>query len=622
MSIESSFERNCRSRASIQQTNIRCETTIKSRDGWDNKWEFFFSCVGLSVGIGNVWRFPYLAYENGGGAFLIPYLIMLALVGKPIYFLELALGQFGGTGPLSIWRCTPIAKGIGVAMIVVSLVICIYYNVVMSYTLYFIAHSFQSELSWQRCDPEWSNDTNCTVRSKNTTILKGLSSSQIFWERKVLDLSPGIDQLNGVKWDLALCLAISWLIVILCLIKGIKTSGKVVYFAATFPYVILISLLIVGITQTGAWEGIKYFIVPDWGKLLEIQVWRAAAGQMFFSLGVGMGGLIMLSSYNDFRHNIFHDAMIVSILDTITSIISGLVIFSVLGAMANDLGPDVKVSDVVKSGPGLAFVTYPEALTRLPFPQIWSVLFFLMLFLLGLDTEFAVLENVLTSFSDEIPFLRKHKLKFCVVTGIVCFSLGLPCVTRGGQYIFNLMDNYGGSIPLVFIGVFECIALMWIYGFDRFAFDMDFMLGKQLGLYWKIMWKYTSPIILSFILVYMIINFKPLKYGEYDYPDWADALGICLTLVIILQVPIWAIYAIYSQNKGQTFREKIELSLINSEDWGPRDLTLRHEWKTKYANSLSIGYQINKEPVVLMKCQNITKKTNNVNNPAFISDIS
>ncbi|CAG2180817.1 unnamed protein product, partial [Oppiella nova] len=197
-------------------------------------------------------------------------------------------------------------------------------------------------------------------------------------------ISPGIDQLNGIKWDLALCLAISWIIVILCLLKGVKTSGKVVYFAATFPYVILISLLIAGVVQEGAWEGIKYFIVPQWDKLLEIKVWQAAAGQMFFSLSVAMGGLIMFSSYNDFRHNIFQDAMIVSVLDTITSIISGLVIFSVLGAMAHDLGPGVSVTDVVKSGPGLAFVTYPEALTRLPFPQVWSVLFFFMLFTLGL----------------------------------------------------------------------------------------------------------------------------------------------------------------------------------------------------------------------------------------------
>lgn len=144
--------------------------STKSRGNWGSKWEFLLSCVGLSVGIGNVWRFPYLAYENGGGAFLIPYLIMLTLAGKPMYFMELTFGQFSGTGPLtSFGRMAPLAKGVGAAMVCVSLIVCIYYNVVMSYTLYFIGQSFQAQLPWTRCDLEWANGTNCTVRSKNVS---------------------------------------------------------------------------------------------------------------------------------------------------------------------------------------------------------------------------------------------------------------------------------------------------------------------------------------------------------------------------------------------------------------------------------------------------------------------
>ncbi|PRD31875.1 UNVERIFIED_CONTAM: Sodium- and chloride-dependent GABA transporter 1 [Trichonephila clavipes] len=126
----------------------------------------------------------------------------------------------------------------------------------------------------------------------------------------------------------------------------------------------------------------------------------------------------------------FRDAMVVSVLDTVTSIISGMVIFSVLGAMAHDLGPGTSVEDVVASGPGLAFMAYPEALSRLPVPQLWSILFFFMLFILGLDSEFALMENVLTSFCDEYPRLRNHKSKFCIALGIICFLLGLPCTTR------------------------------------------------------------------------------------------------------------------------------------------------------------------------------------------------
>uniref|UniRef100_T1IYR7 Transporter n=1 Tax=Strigamia maritima TaxID=126957 RepID=T1IYR7_STRMM len=412
-----------------------------SRGNWGNRWEFLLSCVGLSVGIGNIWRFPYLAYSNGGGAFLIPYLIMLILAGKPMYFMELAFGQFASKGPLSIWKCTPIFKGVGVAMVIVSFIVSIYYNILMAYTVYYLASSFQGELPWMKCDPAWADMETCFVRNagkhqvtnntvvgdnitaslfnstidisngfidnnitnitaspfnstidiSNTTNITMQTASQQYWERYVLKLSSGIDDIGTVKWDLALCLLLSWIIVVLCLIKGIKTSGKVIYFAATFPYIILITLLITGLLQEGAMKGVVYFLYPEWGKLLDIKVWKEAAGQMFFSLGVSMGSLIMYSSYNPFRNNVYRDAFIVSILDTITSLIAGIVIFSVLGSMAHEL--DLDIDKVVKGGPGLAFVAYPEALSRLPIPQLWSVLFFLMLFTLGLDSEVIITNN-------------------------------------------------------------------------------------------------------------------------------------------------------------------------------------------------------------------------------------
>lgn len=332
------------------------------------------------------------------------------------------------------------------------------------------------------------------------------------------------------------------------MVAGVKTSGKVIYFAATFPYVILISLLIAGLTQTGAWDGIKYFIYPDWSKLWTIGVWQAAASQMFFSLGVAMGGLIMYSSYNEFSHDIFKDAMIVSFLDTITSVISGMVIFSILGAMSHELGVDLK--DVAKGGPGLAFVAYPEALSRLPLPQLWSVLFFFMLYILGLDSEFALLECVVTALADEFKTIRRHKLKFTIGFGCLFCSIGLLLVTRGGQYIFEIMDYYGASIPLLFLAIFECVGLIWVYGFNNFAFDVYYMLGRDLGWYWQVTWKYTAPVVLIFITGLSMYEHKPLQYGDYDFPLWCDALGWVLTCVILGQIPLWAFIAVWRQNKG------------------------------------------------------------------------
>lgn len=151
------------------QVDRKDDNPKDARGRWASRWEFLLSCLGFSVGIGNVWRFPYLAYENGGGAFLIPYLIMLALAGRPIYFMELCLGQFVGRGPMCVWNCVPIAKGVGLSMIAACLAVCIYYNVVISWCLYYIVSVFRYGLPWTRCDLEWANNTNCIVRSSNVS---------------------------------------------------------------------------------------------------------------------------------------------------------------------------------------------------------------------------------------------------------------------------------------------------------------------------------------------------------------------------------------------------------------------------------------------------------------------
>ena len=236
------------------------------------------------------------------GAFLIPYLIMLTIAGRPMYFMELDFGQFGGRGILSIWSCAPIIRGIGFAMVGLGSVVTIYYNVLMAYSLHYIGQSFRSNLPWTVCDPSW---LECVIRNESSIAANGTLASQLHWERSVLDISSGLTDVGGLKWDLVLCLAISWLIVIACLAKGIKTSGKVIYFAATFPYLILITLMIVGLTQPGAWKGVLYLITPDFSKLFTIQIWREAASQSFFSLGVAEGGLITYASYNKFKHNIY-----------------------------------------------------------------------------------------------------------------------------------------------------------------------------------------------------------------------------------------------------------------------------------------------------------------------------
>jgi len=520
------------------------------RGHWGSRAEFLLSCIGFSVGLGNVWRFPFLAYENGGGAFLIPYIILLVLVGKPMYFMEAALGQFGQVGPLQVWtEMLPCAIGVGLAMVVLSLIVSIYYNVIMAYCLMYLFNSFQEVLPWTWCDPQWADD-KCFVRSYNNTMLDSSEKKQIseeqFWERRVLDITrDGLAEsghLGQVKVELAFYLLLSWLAVLLCLSKGIKSSGKVVYFTATFPYVVLLVLLCLGVSLPGADLGLYYLFVPKWEKLADFSVWRKAAGQVFFSLGLSFGGIIMFGSYNKFNARVHVDAHIISLVDFLTSLIACIVIFSTLGHSAYNLG--VPVESVAKGGQGLAFVVYPEALSHLPAPHFWSIIFFLMLFFLGLDSQFAVFETVLVGLFDAFPSWRSQKFE---ITSAVCglfFLLGLPLVTQSGQYILDLMDTYGVSLPILLVAVIELVVIMLGYGANNFCKDIESMLGYYPGWYFKICWIVVSPLVLLAIFLSSVIDWTKPSYGPLEYPEWAHSLGIFLALVSLIQIPIWFVIVI------------------------------------------------------------------------------
>ncbi|XP_075875878.1 sodium- and chloride-dependent betaine transporter-like [Nelusetta ayraudi] len=203
--------------------------------------------------------------------------------------------------------------------------------------------------------------------------------------RRMLQMSGGLEELGSVSWELALCLLLSWMTCYFCIWKSVKSSGKVAYFTATFPYVMLLILLIRGATLPGAVEGIYYYLHPDLNQLANLEVWKDAASQVMFTYGLTVGTLIVLGSYNDYHNNCYRDVFWITLLNSGTSFIAGFVVFSVLGFMAHQLG--VGVDTVVESGPGLAFIAYPQATAMMPLPQFWTVCFFLMLILLAVDTH-------------------------------------------------------------------------------------------------------------------------------------------------------------------------------------------------------------------------------------------
>ncbi|XP_028514497.1 sodium- and chloride-dependent GABA transporter 2-like [Exaiptasia diaphana] len=458
------------------------EEAEPKREEWAHKADFLLSCIGYAVGLGNIWRFPYLCYRNGGASFLIPYIIMLLLCGIPLFYMELALGQYFTRGALQLWKkICPISKGIGIAMLVISSLISTYYNIIIAWSFLYLFNSIKGNIPFNSCDNSW-NTILCLEPGGDSVarcIRLGLpknckltTPSEEYWKNFILAMTSGMEVVGEVRQPLALSLFLAWLIVFLCVVYGIKSSGKVAYFSATFPYVILVILIVRGATLPGAYKGVIFYLKPDFTRLLHPQAWVDAASQIFFSLSCGLGGLIVFGSYNKFNNNCQRDAITVSVINCWTSFFGGFAIFTVLGFVSETLDKDVQ--DVISSGPGLAFVVYPESIAQMPVSPLWAVLFFVMLFLLGIDSQ-------------------------------------------GGIYVFNILDRQSGGFSLIFVSIFESVVVAWCY---------------------------VSPLVVTLIFVWSLISWKGLEYEGYKYPFSGELIGWGLCLVSILCIPGFAFWHI------------------------------------------------------------------------------
>uniref|UniRef100_A0A3Q0R8J1 Transporter n=1 Tax=Amphilophus citrinellus TaxID=61819 RepID=A0A3Q0R8J1_AMPCI len=528
--------------------NCRPSVTIsegtQSREKWANNMEFILSMAGEIIGLGNVWRFPYLCFKNGGGVFLIPYCVFLFFCGIPVFFLETALGQYTSEGGVTAWRkICPMFQGVGFASQVIVIYLNIYYIIVLAWALFYLINSFKSPLPWSTCDNWWNSGKhaclNASVFYYNETILMSTSPEEEFWSNRVLRMPKDIS-LGKIHWDLALCLMFAWVICYFCIWKGIKTTGKVVYFTAIFPYLMLFILFIRGVTLPGAGEGLKYYLSPNFSRLGDQDVWHDAGTQVFFSYAVCQGVLTALGSYNKYNNNCYRDCLALCCLNSATSIFAGFAVFSVLGFMAHDLG--ISLTEISSYGPGLAFIAYPTALSLLPGSSFWAVLFFFMLFLLGLDSQFVCVESLATALTDLFPrYLRRPGAReiLVLVIAVVCFCLGLPFITEGGIFLFQLVDTYGPSgISLLVIACVECIVIGWVYGADRFYDNIEDMIGYPPLRMLKYCWMFITPLICGLTLLYILGQSQPLVYG-FEPGTWGVTVAALLMLTPLICIPVF-----------------------------------------------------------------------------------
>ncbi|MCH8004107.1 MAG: sodium-dependent transporter [Nanoarchaeota archaeon] len=477
------------------------------RDRWPSRTAFIYAAIGSAVGLGNIWRFPFLAEKFGGGAFLIPFLIALFVAGIPLLILEFAIGQKIQKGAVdSLASIKKKLSGLGWWALFTAFIVISYYVVIMSWSLIYLFASF---------GVQWSEDP------------------ESYFFNNVLQISESVDSIGTIVPAVFIGLLISWILIYFCVWKGVRSVSKVVMWTVPLPIILLFVLLIRAFTLDGAMIGIVEYITPDFSALFDTEVWIAAVSQVFFSLSIAFGVMIAYSSYNKKGSDISKNAFTVGIADTVIAIIAGFVVFGTLGFMAEQQG--VAFDEVVASGPGLAFIAFPQALSLMPFGTIFSILFFITLFTLAIDSAFSLVEAVNIVISDKIKMKKQY------IALIVCtlgFLAGIIYTTNGGLFILDVVDHFVTNISLIVIGILECIAVGWIFGAKKMRSYINKVSDFKIGAWWDTTIKYIIPISLAVILALQLKREFVENYG--GYPDWAILIGwgvVLVPLAIAFSIP-------------------------------------------------------------------------------------
>jgi SNF family Na+-dependent transporter len=423
-------------------------TPGQGRELWSSRVAFYFAAVGSAVGFGNVWRFPSLVYEYGGGAFFIPYVLALFLIGIPILVLEIALGQYYQTGDVGVFGSIHSRlRGIGLSSVACGYMVVTYYSMLLAWVLSAFFDSFGSNF--------WAQDEVTGQEAKayffNTIIGAGTLGD---------DSRP--TRLVGRNVGFSF---LAWTVVYFCVAFGIKWTGRITYFTMGFPIILLFIFLGRAVTLEGAQDGIQEYIRDANWEVLKTGVWAKATSQIFFSLSITFGIMTAYGSHCKRNEPAFVNSCVVAISNCLFSFIAGFAVYATLGYLAH-LEDLENVSSLEYVSFGLVFGSWPVALGTLPGGEHWIRLFFVMLFLLGIDSAFSFLEGFLTVLHDTELLKNVPRKVLCLVMSVCAFLFSLMYATDAGLIFLDTIDYYINFVMLL-VGGFECFAAGWVYKIEQ-----------------------------------------------------------------------------------------------------------------------------------------------------------
>ncbi len=484
------------------------------RESWGSQVGFILAAVGSSVGLGNIWRFSYMAYDNGGGAFLVPYFIALVLAGIPLMILEFGIGhERNGSAPLAFARISRKWEWLGWwAVVFVMFGIVLYYAVIISWCLNYLILSFSLA---------WGDDPNS------------------FFFKEFLSLSEKPSQVGNIQVPIFMGLVViwflNWIIVYRGIRKGIELANKIF-----MPLLFVLTAILVfwSLTLEGSGEGLKAYLMPDFSAISQPKVWIDAFSQVFFSLSLGFGIMITYASYLPRRSDLTRSAVITALLDSGFAVFAGLAVFSLLGYMAAQTQSSIQ--DVVTQSIGLAFVAYPKAISLLPGGAVFGVLFFGSLVVAGLSSSISIIEAFTSAVMDKFSFDRKRVVTTVSVIGLLG---GLIFTSQGGLFWLDIVDHYLTHFGLVVVGLLEAVLVGWLFKIEILRKHINAVSKISLGSWWTVLIKFVVPLVLIIILGGDLIGEFQKPYENYSWSalffigiNW---LGITFLVALVFTWMPW-----------------------------------------------------------------------------------
>jgi len=498
---------------------------MEQRGLWKSNLGFLLAAIGSAIGLGNIWRFSYMCHKNGGGTFLIPYAVALICTGIPVMILEFALGhKMRASAPHAMHNVHPKWEWLGWwPVMFVMFGINLFYTVVIAWCALYMLYSLKGTFPWE-------------------------AGAEAFFNSDFLNTSGGVFEIGGIQLNIMLMMLVIWgLLAFICLRKvdkGVELASKVF-----MPILLVLTVILVfwGLTLEGAGMGIKQYLKPEWSKLGDVQVWREAFGQIFFSLSIGFGIMIAYASYLPKQVNLVKNAFITSIANCSYSIFAGFAVFSVLGYMATTSGTTVE--SVVKGGPGLCFVVYPQAISLLPgMNSLFGFLFFLTLVLAGLTSSMSIVEALVSATIDKFGWSRKKVVLGSCTIG----ALGSIVFTTGaGMYWLDIVSHYL-DYGLIIVGLLECLLIGWYFKIEDLHAHLSSASDSPYPKPWEIFWEWTImfvvPAVLVFILGWSIYDELASPYGGYP-PQALVLIGMGFLVGTFLVAGLFSVYTRHRNTK-------------------------------------------------------------------------